>query len=78
MKKWTIKHEPTVKFYYEDEGGAFLVDLTFACPFKTEKEANEALTTYIYVDENDNVFTEDGEFPITEFKVVALSIKELT
>lgn len=82
MKRWTIKHEPTKKFYYEDESGSFLVDIEYSLPFKTEKEAKEMYEWYIVENANSNngnVITEDGDYPLNEFKVVPLqyNVKEL-
>jgi hypothetical protein len=68
MKRFAIKHKPSGKFLYEDEGGAFLVDESDAfVTFGNKKDADE-MFNYL----EDIVFTEDGEFPVEEFEVASL------
>jgi hypothetical protein len=76
MKKWSVKHKPTGKFYYEDEGGIFLVEIQWAPGFESEKVANEALGD-LYEDTPGMIFTEDGEFPKNEFEVVCIEVREV-
>ena len=76
MKKtrYAIKHKPTGKFYYEDEGGSFLLEETDAfITFGRREDAEDSLE-----DMNDIVYDEVGTFhdeiPIskTEFEVVEI------
>jgi hypothetical protein len=68
--RYAIKHIPTGKFLYEDEGGSFLVDESEGFITYGDKEKAEQLFKY-YAE--DIIWTEDGEFPIEEFEVSGIS-----
>ena len=71
--RYAIKHEPSGKFYYEDEGGAYLVDEKDGFfTFGEKGEAEEILECMVDQCYNDCVVTEDGDFLYTNFKVVEL------
>lgn len=74
MKKprYAIKHNPTGKFLYEDEGGVFLVPeeesfLTYGNRRSAEEQFSLMFdqTVYACVCPQE----EDGEFPKTEFEI---------
>ena len=68
MERFAIKHVPTGKFLYEDEGGSFLVDENEAfVTFGKKEEADEVFSYY-----EDSISTEDGDFPIEEFEVALI------
>ena len=68
MTRYAIKHKPTGKFLYEDEGGSFLVDESEGfISYGDKKLADELFDCY-----DDTIWTEDGEFPIEEFEVTKI------
>ena len=70
--RYVVKHKPTNKVYCEDEGGAYLIDPKDGCfSWGQKKDADRALRDLQWQadDNNGNLFTEDGEFPIGEFAV---------
>lgn len=69
--RWAIKHIPSGKFYYEDEGGVFLVDENGAFISWGNKPDADEMLGYILMGENDEglIYTENGDFPPSEFEV---------
>lgn len=81
MAKYAIKHKPTGKYFYEDEGGSFLVekeqlfgiDPSDECCaiWEIKEDADEILDDMkSYTD--GIVWLEDGEFPVSEFEVTSI------
>lgn len=74
MARFAIKHT-SGKFYCEDEGGAYLVNEDEGIiSFGNKKYADLVLEDIEdMASENDGlVFTEMGEFPISEFEIVEI------
>lgn len=73
MARYAIKHKKTGKFYYEDEGGVFLLDEDDAfITFGRKKDADEMLNDMIEYSDDGIIYTENGDFPIEEFEVAEL------
>lgn len=73
MLRFAIKHLPTGKFFYEDEGGSILVYEDEG--FYNWGKKSDADQTFKYIKErtnNGNLILDDGEYSITDFDVVKL------
>ncbi len=70
--RYAIKHTPTGKFYYEDEGGAYLVDENDS--FITYGSKEEAEEMFIHFKTQESVWVEDFNDPvsISEFELAEL------
>lgn len=68
--RYAIKHIPTGKFFYEDEGGAFLLDEDESIiTFGKKEKADELFNDMKEFSDDGIIYTEDGDFPIEEFEV---------
>ncbi len=66
--RYAIKHIPSNKFLYENEGVSFLVDESEGfITFGDKTKADKIFSYYDYP-----ICTEDGEFSVDEFEVVEL------
>lgn len=72
MARYAIKHIPTGKYWFEDEGGAFLVDKDEG--FYTYGNKQEAETLFTDFKSQGTVFCEDFENEISteEFELIEL------
>ena len=75
MKKYAIKHKPTNKWHYEDEAVIVLTETPenlmnhrVLCESRLGEEAEE---------NNNMIWTEDGEFPVDEFEVVEFNVNKV-
>lgn len=73
MVKYVIKHVPSNKYWYEDEGGGFLVDESAGFFVFNDKELAQELID-ASCDASGMICTEDGDFPSTEFAVIEIKI----
>jgi hypothetical protein len=69
MTRYAIKHIPTSKFYYEDEGGVFLLDKEEGFITWGKKEQADEILDDMKTYSDGKIWTEDGEFPVSEFEV---------
>jgi hypothetical protein len=73
MTRYAIKHKPTGKFFYEDDGGTFLVEEDEAfITFGKKTDADEMYDDMVKYSDDGKIFTDDGEFPVEEFEVSEL------
>ena len=70
MTRFAIKHKPTGKFLYEDEGGSFLVEEKEGFISFGDKIVADEMLSYI----SDETYVEDFEEPIpkSDFEVSEL------
>ena len=70
--RYAIKHKPTGKFFYEDEGGTFLIEEKDGfITWGNKKGANKMYNDMVKYSDG-FIFTEDGEIPVEEFEVAEL------
>ncbi len=70
MARYAVKHKPSGKFFYEDEGGAFLLDEKDGVfSYGRKSDAEEVLKYLKEYMVDGSIFTEDGDFPFDEFEV---------
>jgi hypothetical protein len=89
---FALKHKPTGKYLYEDEGGSFLIDekdlieLQENLEFLEFEDFEDAEIGIAYCEnkddmndtfkticaDSDTIYTEEGDFPTSDFEVVEI------
>lgn len=68
--RYAIKHIPTGNFLQEYEGGSFLLEESEG--FFTWGRKEDAEKTLSYYDDDEEILTEYGNFPVNEFEVAEI------
>lgn len=75
MSRFIIRHVPSKMALYEDEGGLWLISVDACFTWKNKKDVEEVWEYLkdLYINPDGTIFTEDGDFPLTDFDIFEIN-----